>query len=118
MTDRNASGSVAGGATEIANWHDLDTVRTNLDGDYVLVADLDSETDGYEDHIDSSPAGWEPIGGKAEPDEGPFAGTFDGNGYEIADLFIDRPEEDYIGLFGANEGVLDTVTLTDATVTG
>jgi hypothetical protein len=118
MTNRHASDAATGAPTEIVNWHDLDAVRGNLDGDYVLVADLDSETDGYEEHVDTPSAGWAPLGGKAETGADPFAGTFDGNGHEIADLFIDRPDAESAGLFGGNEGVIDTVTVTNVTVTG
>ena len=37
--------------TEITDWHDLAAVRDRLDGEYVLVADLDSDTDGYDEHV-------------------------------------------------------------------
>jgi len=40
--------------------------------------------------------GWEPIGTLSEP----FSGSLDGNGYSIINLFINRPDEDYVGLFG------------------
>jgi hypothetical protein len=61
--------------------------------------DLDSTTYGY-DELASETAdnatGWQPIG----TDLYPFTGTFDGQGYEISDLFIDRPDADYVGVFG------------------
>ena len=61
-------------------------------------------------------SGWEPIGTSDDP----FTGSFYGQGYEISDLFIDRPEENYVGLFGLvyEGGVIENVGLVDATVTG
>ena len=103
-------------AQPVENWHDLDAVRDDLDGEYVLVADLDSDSDGYDEHVSEPASGWEPIG---EPDsEDSFTGAFDGNGNEIADLVIDRPQESNVGLFGVSDGVIEDVGVTDATVTG
>jgi hypothetical protein len=39
--------------------------------------------------------GWVPIGASSQ-----FKGEFDGQGFEISGLWIDRPTEDYQGLFG------------------
>lgn len=41
---------------------------------------------------------WVPIG-KHNENEG-FKGVYDGGGYEITDLYINSPEEKYVGLFG------------------
>ena len=105
-------------ATEIEDWHDLDAVRDDLDGEYVLVADLDSDTDGYDEHVGDPEGGWEPIGDSYVLADVEFTGTFDGNGNEIADLVFDRPDWRYVGLFGGNEGRIENVTIKDATVTG
>jgi len=50
---------------------------------------------------------------------GPFGGTFDGQGYTISGLHVNRPATDYIGLFTETEGstILD-LTLTTANITG
>ena len=104
--------------TEIEDWHDLDAVRENPDGEYVLVTDIDSTTNGYEEHVGDPEAGWDPIGDLDPDDAVEFTGTFDGNGHEIADLSIDRPDENNVGLFGINEGRIKDVTLTNAAVTG
>ncbi len=153
---------------EIHDWSDLDAVRDNLEADYVLMNDLDEDTDGYdelaseeaneedefeetlgdfgeeyengtrfelsyspveellsvEDHEDEIKAeivdsndgiieiiedvegrffveyttteeialGWGPI-------KETFVGNFDGNEFEIKDLYIDRRHETRIGLF-------------------
>ena len=89
---------------EIRDWYDLDTVRDNLDGHHFLMNDLDSTTPGYEEL--ASPTanggkGWEPIGilgGIAS-----FNGIFDGQGHEIRDLFVNRPDQIRIGLFGMTD---------------
>ena len=104
---------------EIRTWYDLDAIRDNLNGSHILMKDLDSTTAGYEEL--ASPAanggmGWQPIG----TDDDPFTGTFDGQEYEICDLFIYRPDESDVGLFGAVEqsGVIENIGVTNATVIG
>ena len=87
---------------EIRTWYDLNAIRDNLNDNHILMKDLDSTTAGYEEL--ASPAanggmGWQPIG----THDGPFTGTFDGQEYEIRDLFIYRPDESVVGLFGAVE---------------
>jgi hypothetical protein len=110
---------------EIRDWYDLNAVRNNLAGSYILMNDLDSATAGYTElasETANSGRGWEPIG---TADDG-FTGDFDGQGYEIRDLFINRPDEDYVGLFGHvswvryidNVGVVENVGVVNADVTG
>ena len=78
---------------EIADWNDLDNVRNDLTGDYVLVNDLDSETTGYSGVGDD----WNPIGEQAI-DGDFYEGDFDGDGFEIRDLIVDSTERN-VGLF-------------------
>jgi len=79
---------------KIRTWSDLDAVRYNEDGNHTLMNDLDSTTLGYT-RLASERAhggkGWEPIGR--------FRGSFDGQGHEIRDLFINRSDEFAVGLF-------------------
>jgi len=115
---------------EIRTWYDLDAVRNNLHGHHILMNHLDSTTHGYEEL--ASPTanqgkGWQPIGilylYGYNAYTG-FMGTFDGQGYEIRDLFINRPDEGWVGLFGAlgggwNEvGVIRDMVTVNVTVTG
>ena len=84
---------------EIQTWYDLDTVRDNLDGSYILTNNLDSTTAGYTELASSTAnggKGWQPIGASYNP----FSGILDGQGYAIHDLYINRPNENYVGLFG------------------
>ena len=72
---------------EISDWNDLDNVRNDLTGDYVLVNDLDSETNGYAGVGDD----FEPIGfvsGSRDGDQ--FSGVLDGDGFQISDLVIEE----------------------------
>ena len=82
--------------TTITTPAELDAIRSNLAGDYILGANIDLA--GY--------ANWEPIGTQAAP----FTGTLDGAGYVIQNLTIDRDTTDYVGLFGVIEWTnLDTI---------
>jgi len=91
---------------QIRDWYDLDAVRNNLSGNHTLMNNLDSTTAGYEEL--ASPTanqgkGWEPIGYEEDQYDSyqihPFIGTFNGQGYKICDLFINRPDEIPVGLF-------------------
>ncbi len=105
---------------EIRTWYDLDAVKNNLRGHYILMNDLDSTTLGYTEL--ASPTanggkGWDPIGFFYAA---PFTGSFNGQGYEIRDLFINRPEECVVGLFAyvGEGGVIESVGVVNANVTG
>jgi len=105
---------------EIRTWNDLDAIRNNLGSSYILMNDLDSTTAGYEEL--ASPTanegqGWQPIiGTGGDP---PFTGTFDGQGYEIRDLFINLPGKGYVGLFSivGEGGRIEDIGVVNADVT-
>ena len=82
-----------------------------LDGDYVLGNDIDaSATAGW-----NSGAGFEPIG----DDTTPFTGTFDGAGYVITNLTINRSLTEYVGLFGyTSDATLQNVALENMDIIG
>jgi len=117
-------------AIGIYDWYDLDAIRDNLGGRYILMNDLDSTTAGYTEL--ASPTanggkGWQPIGSlSVDPFAwyavhplDPFMGNLDGQGYEIRDLFIGRPDEDGVGLFGCvGEGVIESLGVVNAEVAG
>ncbi|MDG5800751.1 T9SS type A sorting domain-containing protein [Marinilabiliaceae bacterium ANBcel2] len=59
--------------------------------------------------------GWGSIGSKSNP----FTGFYDGNGYVVRGLFIDRSGEDNQGFFGyIKDAVLDNIHLYDISVVG
>ena len=106
----------------VRDWYDLDAIRDDLDVNYILMNDLDSTTAGYAELASptaNSGKGWQPIGSWHEPDDA-FTGTFDGQGCEILDLFINRPDESYVGLFCLiySETIIENVGVVGADVTG
>lgn len=72
----------------VADANELNNVRNHLDKHFVQTQDIDLS--GY-----SAGEGWLPIGDNNDP----FAGTYDGDGFSIDNLFIER-DDDYSGLFG------------------
>jgi hypothetical protein len=115
---------------EIRTWYDLDQVRHNLAGNHTLMNDLDSSSAGYEEL--ASPTanegkGWQPIGYETMEGGGcgrvffsvGLKGTFEGQGYEIRDLFINRPEAG-VGLLAylVRDGIIRNVGLVNVDVTG
>ncbi|MDR1976319.1 MAG: hypothetical protein LBQ18_04950 [Campylobacteraceae bacterium] len=85
--------------TEIIDQEGLNNVRNNLAGKYILFNDIALESNG---------TGWNPIGEY----ESPFSGVFNGNGYRISGLWINRPSTDYVGLFGyVDRGTLKNLSV-------
>lgn len=104
---------------EIQDWHDLHAIRGDLGGRYVLMNDLDSSSPGYVELAGSTASegkGWQPIGTSDDR----FTGSFDGQGHEIRNLFINRPDEGFVGLFGAvgGGGVIHNLGAANAAVIG
>ena len=73
----------------------LNDIRNNLNGKYVLLCDID---------LSSYPE-WSPIG----TDSKPFIGVFDGNGNTISGLNITKMTQNAVGLFGNNDGLIRNV---------
>jgi len=111
------------GPVEVHDWYDLDDVRNDLSDDYILMNDLDENTSGYDELVNTED-GWDPIGEylftAVEPPfiTEPFEGTFDGNGHTIRDLKIDRKNLDSVGLFSLVGGEIKDVEIIDAEVIG
>lgn len=89
---------------------DLQGIRGNLSGNYVLGANIDaSSTSTW-----NAGAGFTPIGTSGSK----FTGTFNGLGHTISDLSINRPGTFGVGLFGYAFGVISDVGMVGGTVTG
>ncbi len=107
---------------QIADWRHLDNVRNYLDCHFIVINDLDLNSIGYTELASATAnegKGWQPIGTIAVNDT--FVGSFDGQGYEIRDLFINRPDEPDVGLFGVVDegGVIENVgIIANGNVTG
>lgn len=100
----------------VYNATDLQDMDLALGAWYELANDIDaSNTSSW-----NGGAGFDPVGTSGTP----FTGHFNGNGYTISDLTINRPTEDYIGLFGYVDGssgdhvTIDNVVLTGINYTG
>lgn len=81
------------GYTPIYDAADLYAIRNDLDGKYIMMADIDlSEATAPGGELDTG-SGWDPIQY--------FTGTLDGNGHYIKGLTIyGNPKTSYVGLFG------------------
>ena len=82
--------AIAQGYTVIKTAQDLDNIRNNLSGKYILMNDIDL----------SSYSNWDPIGSVDKN----FRGILDGNGYIVSNLTINRENEDNVGLLGLATG--------------
>ncbi|RKY67947.1 MAG: hypothetical protein DRQ24_12295, partial [Candidatus Latescibacterota bacterium] len=107
---KKASGTPPAG-TAITDCEGLQAMNNDLAASYYLANDIDcSATTGWNEGT-----GFDPIGDSTVK----FTGNFDGWGYKITDLFINRPTEDYVGLFGyIVGGEIKNVGVEDVDITG
>jgi hypothetical protein len=85
-------------------------VRNNLSAHYMQVADIDLNIPAYNSGI-----GWTPIGSI----ETPFVGSYNGGGFTISNLIINRPLEKHNGLFGFLVGArIENLRLTKVLIWG
>ena len=95
---------------ELTDTNSYDTKGTT----FVLSDDIDLEQYCKDN---AATGGWTPIGRNASG----FGGTFNGNGHKISNLTINRPDNDFQGLFGvlnSADSVIENVGLENANVTG
>ena len=103
-TDYSGNFALSGGATLttymlVNNINDLQAINNNLSGTYALGKDIDAGATATW----NSGRGFIPIGRADTGDTiDAIPLTFDGNGHTISNLFINRPSQQYIGLFGGN----------------
>ncbi|MBX2877615.1 MAG: Ig-like domain-containing protein [Saprospiraceae bacterium] len=95
----------------ISTAEELDLVRYFPDNHYQLSTDIN-----VQDVIAGDPSGWLPIGTLSHP----FTGTFEGNGFTITGLMVQRTLRTNQGLFGvlAGNGAIRDLHLVKADVTG
>ncbi len=102
----------AGNPYQISTVEQLQLMNSDLNAHYIQVNDIDaSGTRSWNDG-----AGFEPIGN----DSYAFFGSFNGQGYNITGLYIYRPSQDYVGLFGYTTQMtnFENISLIDNNVTG
>ncbi len=87
---------------------------------YIQIADIDASlTRSWYANKGFAPIGATYSTAGLRLDSPGFSGTFDGGGYRISNLFINRPGEDYVGLFSRLlSGTLRAVALRDSHTTG
>lgn len=113
----SAQFSGAGNGTEkdpylVSNADELFEVRNDLDAYYKQICDIDL-IDWLSDN--SIKNGWIPIGSV----ENPFNGLYDGNGYVISNLNINRENTSNVGLFGFSyTGVFKNISLLNPRIKG
>ena len=107
---------------------DLDAIRDRPTGSYKLIKDLDfADSESYleplnrsfwtvDDYNDAGDVGWVPIGSESKP----FAGRFDGNGYTISGLQINRDDADNQSLFGVStsDALISNIGLLNVKIEG
>jgi hypothetical protein len=112
------------GIIRISTAEQFNAIRNQLDGHYVLEADIDLS--GYPN--------WEPIGRFVPVSENPedaenpdpafaFSGSFNGNGYKISNVTINSDVFYGVGLFGCTLGngeevVIENIILENVMVSG
>lgn len=95
----------------ISTAQELDLARYFPENHYTLSRDIN-----LRDLIAGDPSGWLPIGTLSRP----FTGTFEGNGFTITGLMVQRTLRTNQGLFGvlAGNGAIRNLHLVNADVTG
>lgn len=103
----------------VRNEYELQNIQNNLSGNYMLANNIvlevpaEGESNFVPIALDGNP--W-----KSEPGI-PFSGKFDGNSYTVANLTINMPESNYVGLFGyiyGNGAMVENVGVIDNNVIG
>ncbi len=95
---------------QICSLQDLNRIREKLNGNYVLLKNIDaSETQTWDDG-----KGFTPIGTSVTP----FSGVINGDSYNIQNLVINRPTENIVGLFAFNQGVIENVGIESGEIIG
>uniref|UniRef100_UPI004057B7FE GLUG motif-containing protein n=1 Tax=Candidatus Electrothrix sp. TaxID=2170559 RepID=UPI004057B7FE len=101
----------------ITSCEELQDINNNLAGNYYLANDIDCA--GF--YFDNANLGFMPIGDA----DTPFTGKFDGQGFTISNVVINRPSMNYVGVFGyagirngATDVVISDVNLTGIEITG
>ncbi len=110
VTQLSEDEALAQGYTLIKTAEDLDNIRNDLSGKYILMNDIDL----------SSYSNWDPIG-DYDLNTGTgnyFSGELNGNGHVIKNLKINRPTEDAVGLIVASTGTIKNLGIENANVSG
>ena len=97
-------------------WFSQNEDKWTMNHYYVQTADIDAtDTEIWDGEAGFSPIGWY----EAYDNQNQFRGSYDGQGYSISNLTINRPTERRIGLFGAtNHATIKNLKIINADITG
>lgn len=113
----NGDGS-SGSPYEISSIDNLYWIKQNAttwNKYFIQIADIDASASSTMHNGD----GWKPIG--PFPSDSLFTGHYDGQGYAIEGLYINRPTLDYMGLFGEiwnSSSEIKNIHMTNVNITG
>lgn len=128
--DQNASAFTGGDGSlgdpfQISNVTELQNMSANLSAHYILINDIDASNTTKWNWNGTIYQGFIPIANDTDPGTPGFQGTnftgsFDGRGFNITGLFINRSTEGYIGLFGRinASAVIKNVNFINCTIYG
>ncbi|WP_026807867.1 beta strand repeat-containing protein [Aliarcobacter lanthieri] len=102
------------GKVIVNNINQMQWIETALNGKYELGSNIDAGATKT-DTAKWGTTGFNPIGN----DTNIFTGTFDGKGFTISNLYINRPTQDYVGLFGiTNNPTIKNIGLENLSIVG
>jgi hypothetical protein len=101
----------SGNPYQVANATHLNNVRDYLGDYFIQTANINLDVAPY-----NTGDGWEPIGTSSSK----FTGNYNGQGYTVSNLFINRGVTDNVGLFGYTSGtaIISRIGIINANVTG
>ena len=107
------------GKVVVNNIYQLQWIERALNGKYELGSNINASATST-DTTTWGTSGFNPIGNNStNSDNSRFLGTFDGKGFTISNLYINRPSTYYIGLFGyTNNATIKNIGLIDVDITG
>ena len=96
---------------------DLNNIRNDLSGAYLLMNDIEFLPEDFLEGgaFYNDGFGWIPIGAVVKE---AFKGEFNGNGYTISGLTVNKAYYNYCGLFGVNHGKITSLRIKDAVIDG
>lgn len=100
----------SGDPYEVGSYNQLESINDYLSSYFILINDIDAS----ESLSANNGAGFEPIGSSGNS----FSGGFNGDGYSINNLTINRPTEDYVGFFGSLSGTVSDLNLISVDIVG
>lgn len=109
----NGTAKAVNGYMWVENLQQLQAMNTKLDGNYALRNSIDANY--TDDSKYNNGKGFASIGSSTAA----FTGNFDGLGYDIFDLNINRSDENNVGLFGYADGaIIRNFTLNSGSIAG